>query len=448
MHLQDFYRQVLKAVNVEVGADDRLYTNYGERKPLLVNDQPLYFPSPELLRAGVAPGQFVFHPLSESLVRASESEVFSKLRSLVTYRLTVSISLLVAGYLDLGLNTSRHRSLPPNAHAVLSSVSDVDAKVPAAFAEILTRTDIDSPERLLGLYAKRGGTYRGEKYPQVMMAVFPLYEALEETDDGTVFGVSLRKKDIRILTDVIRYILPGLEDRETYSAPSSNRTTPMFHALLSAFAKIAKQINKLVNLHRDFLEDPSAIEIPMDWLEELDEISQWAGQIPNLPGNEGINPNAARTESIQAAIPAYGNAPAAVPSVPVAPSNEIRRDSDGIDLDDLLRKTRPQMPGYQPMMPQPMQPVQYVTRGGYAVQPPPQQVPYGYPQQYGGYPQQQPQMMQPQAAVPWANTQNGVVVATQTNPPMQQPQAGLTRGGYAIQQPPQMQPMGGAYRPL
>lgn len=457
MQLQDFYRQVLNAVNVEVGADGRLYTDYGERKPLLIDGEPVFFPSPELLRAGVQPGMMVFHPLSESLVRAAESPVFAKLRSLVTYRLTVSVSLLVAGYLDLGGATHRHRSLPMNAHGVLSAVADVDPKVAEAFAEILSRTNIDSSERLLGLYAKRGGTYRGEKYPQVMVATFPLYEALEETDNNTVFGVSLRKKDIRVLTDVLRYVLPGLEDRETYSAPSSNRTAPMFHALLSSFAKIAKQINKLVNLHREFLEDPSAIEIPTEWVSELDDISQWAGQIPSLPGNEGQSPVAPQQQET-APGQAYPQVNAPIQPMVAAPSHTAHKEDS---LEDFLRKTRPQPAGYPPQPmgavpvpygypPQPQagygQPV-YMTRGGYAVQPQmapqPQYPAYGY----GTYAQAQ-QPVAPAANVPWANAQNGQVVATQTNPPMMTT-PGMTRGGYMVQntQPAMGQPMG-AYRTL
>lgn len=125
---------------------------------------------------------------------------------------------------------------------------------------------------------------------------------------------------------LMEYLFPGFEDPDTYSAPSNSPVAPSFHALLKCFAKVAAQLNKIVDIHARHLTNPDQLRIDIDWREAVESLEQYRDMLPVLPGNdgkEGIKTHRARAEKAAAT---------AAPAEELAP---VRREG-GVSVSDFL----------------------------------------------------------------------------------------------------------------
>lgn len=286
MALLELYKAIVKSLNFTVSQEGHLtYVFEGEEYPALIDGKRLTLPTPEILRNGNWDNLVAFHPLSENPLRG-ESPVLKKLKDVINHRLSAVISDLLFQLADLGNDTSRHRSLNPKAAGVLSTMSNIDDKFVDNLRKILSKQANQGPNRLISLYLKRGGTYKGQKYARVAVVAFPILEQIAEESD-TIFGVPVRKKDRQILDAMFKYILPDADVIETYNAPSRSMTTPYLDALLHAFANVATALNSVIHQQRKQLSNEDELRTDLSWLEHVKDLSVYEGLIPALPGNEG-----------------------------------------------------------------------------------------------------------------------------------------------------------------
>ncbi len=287
MELLALYEAILKSLNFSISSEGLLsYCYDGDEIPAVIEGRRLVLPRREVLRAGLGDNLMAFHPLSENPLRG-ESPVLRKLKAVVNHRLAAVISDLLLQFAVLGVDTSRHKLLAPKAAEVLSAMSTVDEKFVDTLKKILAKQQSQGPDQLISIYLKRGGTFRGQKVSRLAVVSFPIMEQLEQQPDK-IFGVKVRPTiDLAVLDGLMRYILPGCDDLETYSAASQSLTAPYFDSLMRAFANVANQLNTIVKLHWKTLQNAEDLLIDTGWIEHFHDLSIYDGAIPALNGNEG-----------------------------------------------------------------------------------------------------------------------------------------------------------------
>ncbi|MNV41327.1 hypothetical protein D3C71_1329610 [compost metagenome] len=301
--------------------------------------------------------------------------------------------------------------------------------------------------KLVTVYLKGAGTFQGQKVNRIAVIRFPILDELDnDADKDMVLGVKVPAKQRKVISGLLRLIVPFGDSPEEYSAGTISRVARFFTAFLQAYHKIATRMNQSINRFAGPLALPlKPIELfPLEWIDEFPSIYN---QIPSLNGNDGgtdevdaeaqvaPQPQQQRqqpqqqvvTPTLQTAMPqiasqfSFNQQPVVPqnqrPASASAPQNQKPKQS----VADLMRGTQPQMPqipayGQQPQMFQQQYPQHQMVN------------------QYGQIVQQQmmPQMNTGgQAQLPWVMQQQQQMAPQ--NPYMQvfhQPQ---------MQQQPQMQ---------
>lgn len=324
MTIAPLYKAILASMGCTVDNEGLVSMDIsGLVVPVTVDGARLAVPTPERLRFGDWSGTVAFHPLSENLVRG-ESPVLRVFKNLMVIRLHTVIHELLHQLTTLGFETHRHSSLSPKAQEFLSALPDVDKKSVEAMLEIIEAAAPDShSNRIVTMFVKRNGQYRGNRYSRVAVVSFPLLEQFEQANNGTVVGVKLRRKDFHNFQNLIQYIFPDALDMDKYSAPSSSMVAPNFDALLQAFLKLARRLNYVVETHREHLEDADSLLIDTSWEDQVGDLSSFNGQIPSLSGNEGdlLEPeNLTKPITATPVTPYVKSEPAPAPAVPSLPT--------------------------------------------------------------------------------------------------------------------------------
>lgn len=298
-----------------------------EPLPWKIGGKRLAIPYKELLREGAfneGAQLIAFQPFSENVV-LDTSPVLESLNNAFLHRLTTVTKDLVIQLSAIAADTSKHPKMKMNAQKVLSAMPDADEAMAKSFAKIMQASTTTGKNQLLSLFVRSSGTYGGEKVHR-LGKFFP--RVASELDDGghEIFGVTLRKKkDVPMFKALLEYLFPGFEDPDTYSAPSNSPVAPSFHALLKCFAKVAGQLNKIVDIHARHLVNPEALRIDIDWRDAIETLDQYRDMLPVLPGNdgkEGIKTHRTRVEKAAVAAPAEEPAP-------------VRREG-GVSVSDFL----------------------------------------------------------------------------------------------------------------
>lgn len=483
MKLNEIYTRILAALRVEPTPEGLLsYVALDGPTPLMVTDpsdpakkRRLALATQEILAAADWDHVVPFHPLSEHLNRGV-SPVMNTLVRTGMIRLTEVISSLIHQLLELAVDQSRHAKVSPAAQGILSALPNVDKKTLTNIMELLARVDMSPDRRLISMYLKRKGVYRGIT-SRLCVVSFPIMDQLTN-DDRKIWGVSLRVKDIEALEALMQFILPNCDNPETYSAPSDSKAAPYFESFLDAYEKVATQLNKVIHVNRKELQMVEQLKTTMHWENLAEDLLAHRSDIPALEGNKGTvlddgqldSPTTPHTPAPQVASPILGAAPAAparapvVPQYPHAPAPQYPPQPSAppppqaapqqeLSLAERLAQRQQVLvapPQYAPQYPpQYGAPPQYPPQ--YGAPPPnyppqyPQQPPYPYPPQAPApYPmQQQPYPThpgypppQPVNAPVWMNNASGsaVVGATPAPPPQYGgvPMAGSVSGGHGL----------------
>lgn len=291
MRLHSLYKSILESLMV-YGDELGLLTHRnfdGQTDPVKVqvegDTKRLVLPSPELLRQGIPQELVAFHPLSE-ISNRGESEVFTKLKTLVSLRLTVTLMDVMVSLAEVAANKKLHSALPPKLHGLLEALPQADAKFVDNLQDVLGGAVAGGRNRLMGIYIKRGGRYMGEKHNRLAVVTFPIFEELEN-EDRKVFGVQLRVKDVAPMRALLELILPGSSVEGNYNAASNSLDAPNFESLMLAYAKIAAKINAIIKTAGKYIEDADKLKIDLQWVGELEDIETLRFEIPALDGNKG-----------------------------------------------------------------------------------------------------------------------------------------------------------------
>lgn len=294
--LRDLYRNILASVNVyeDEGGQGELSIYYGNQEddPIPVTSnrddgavRRLVIPTQRYLKEGDWENYLPFHPLCEHVMRG-ESETIKILKNLVLFRLRVTISELVINLLYIAGNDDIHDKLTPAQSKLLS-----DYKLDQVTDKTIRRARKLFDERLdeiVNIYLHHFETHDGVEYKRLAAVSFPIYRKLVEESGKVVMGVDLgTKRDKGQIANAFRALIENIDEQDAYYFGSKKQIAPNFHALMGAYANLARVLNKFTHKFRKHIPHSESLKIGTDWLDDFDEIEQFKAAIPSLPGNEG-----------------------------------------------------------------------------------------------------------------------------------------------------------------
>lgn len=288
--LLEFYQKILGSLHLEADQNGLISLNLeGTSFPAVVKDmgeRRLTLPTREVLRQGDWSNRVAFHPLAENVYRG-ESPVLKKLKSYVNFRLNTVAMVLIVELAEIAANKDYHSKLSPKQGDILDVLPRATEKTVKAFTKLVSSINTNSPKKLINIYLKHGGKYKGEDCSRLATVAFPVMDEVK-SDDLTVYGVKFpSRKDYESFFALMDFILPENRGTEAYSYGSHSLEAPYFDALMNAYVKVARQLNKITRLFRKHLENPDELLIDVKWEEELKNLSFYRGLIPGLEGNDG-----------------------------------------------------------------------------------------------------------------------------------------------------------------
>lgn len=290
------YKRALESTGTIEDEDGLLYFTYLDednvlqKQPLVVADKPLVLPHKENLVASRLEDVVIFHPLSESVIRG-ESEVLQRLRVLFGVRFKTVVSTLAGWMVDQAIDPKAAKRFSPKQKAFFDILADATTNTATALRKIIEAGFGGDPSySMLSVYLRRtGATYEGQKVTRAAVVSFPFMEAKETKNKKQVWcGVEVSQKDMRMLTALFEYLIPGCEDpREAYNAGSNDTQAPYFDCLIHSFAKLMENLNYIIDLLGDKFEAGKHLRTDLSWVQEFEPLSQYRGQIPPMPYNDG-----------------------------------------------------------------------------------------------------------------------------------------------------------------
>ena len=304
MKLLDLYKDILKmgwmtvnedgliSMSSRLNADDN-----GGSDPVIIDGKRLVMPTQYHLDHPDPKQKVIFHPLSESIL-LGESAVVSKLRRVYSVMINLAILKLIEDLITLGLSVADHKKLSPGQAEILSILKDVDARTQKDMSKMIVnavkKDGVDG--MFFKLYLKKGGTVDGKKYSKAGIATFPFYNEISQ-DKAEHYGVTIRKKDHLMIQKLMEVILPGISEAHHYDRGSNSDIAPYLDALLRTVQAVGSDLNKLSKKFHKFLSHPEMTEVSLDWVEGMDNISEYLSEIRRIPAQLG-NQGSRKTEEI------------------------------------------------------------------------------------------------------------------------------------------------------
>lgn len=288
--LTSFYDTLLKCIGCTIDDETReVFLSYdGEDTPVYVAKKRLIAINSSVIRNGLESNQVAFHPLSESAT-AGMSDIHQWLLQAINVRLNSYFANAAVHIANIVSNPELQGKLKPKEISLFKNITDVDPKLVNSVATVIDQMDItDKSKVLVHVRCKKSGTLAGKSYGRVTYVTFPILEELENgLTDGTVFGKSIRKKDIRAMYHIFReIILNNRTDVQDFSSGNTTTTAPYLSSILTAFYNVLTRLN---SLQRAVGELMKSIGLPCDtsWFPEISNFVELQKAVPQLDGNVG-----------------------------------------------------------------------------------------------------------------------------------------------------------------
>ncbi len=325
MKLITLYKALLELGGMSADRDGfvsgKLPGSTKEASPVTIKGKRLVLPTQKQLTTADWSDRIVFHPLYENVLRG-ESQVIEKLRSLITMRINVCISILGTGLLELASNTDEHSKLNPDQSMFLAKVRMLDKNILEGWAGLCKATDLaDGKQNFVHVFLKRSGVVGGKKHARVGVVNFPVMKAL--VNDETVFSYKLRNKAHReVFKNLLEFIFKDILNDGAYNAGSDSSIAPYTDAMLRAFLNVIAPLNDTIDLFSDIRPELADLRFGVDWVEELDKLEGYHVDIRAIPmqaGNEGTTLVKGVAPAEEAQVPEV-QAPAPTPAPTPTPT--------------------------------------------------------------------------------------------------------------------------------
>lgn len=309
-HPLELYDRVVTGMAWEADAGEIscvVGTDNGEivREPVTIGDKILHMPTKEFLANPDWERYIAFHPLSENPMRG-ESEVQRVMTRYMGANFNTTLAVLMEGLIRVAADTDNHRKLSAAASECLDAVPKADSKSVKDMEKILKLLDkeslrdigkiIDSMgttsrRKLINVYLKRGGTYKGKEHGRVCVVEFPfLSEEVSDDETRSIFGVKLRVNDYKGFRKLFGFIVNTMEpNSEMYNSGTNTMTAPYFTAMLETWFKVAERLNKVIRTYQKYVPELADLKYDTSWKAALEDFTELARLIPPLDGNVGVH---------------------------------------------------------------------------------------------------------------------------------------------------------------
>lgn len=290
--LLTFYQHVLNMLNVHVEEDDALTGSAGQ--PLLIDDRRVYLPTNAVLKS-LTQDMVGFHPLCENVFEGM-SDIVVMLRKLAMCRLSDVVLMSVYSLLKLAVDKAAQATLSASQVEVIAKLADTDEKLIDSIEKLSEHIDVDTPNRIINLALRHSPLDSGADAPKngrSCHVTSPLWDELERTTDATVFGVKFRKKDIPVLKEALKIVLPHIDETTKYSTDSSSPVAPYFVTFLKTVMLMIADTNKITWKFRAWISEVNhgqSLHVPIsdaEFLGAIENIKDIANAVKPLPYNMG-----------------------------------------------------------------------------------------------------------------------------------------------------------------
>lgn len=352
MNLLKLYEEILKTGLMSVDhegmvSQPKSYSaeEDGPVEPTVIDGKRLVIPTKYHIDNPDKQQKIVFHPLSENALQG-ESAVISKLKTMCSVAVNMSIYHLIRNFLNLALSTEEHKKLSPEQSELLSVLKDVDTKTEKDFMKIILQgIKRDGSDGLFfKVFLKRGGSVHGKKYSRVGVVTFPIYEELSK-ENTEHFGITLRKKDQGVLRKLLEYILPRIAEVQGYDAGSDDDNAPYLEALMQSIAGVGGDVNKRINEFEEFIDFPEGLKIKLRWQKAFQDLNDFLPEVRRIPsqygnqGNRKVEENLKDEQNIQSSV--NEAAQQAMHRSEAVKENVVRNDTPVPPWEDNSRNVQP-----------------------------------------------------------------------------------------------------------
>lgn len=297
--LNKLYEAMLKSWGCSFTEEHAVVLNMaGIEAPVKVDGKQVYLPTSENLN-GVTIGKVFFHPACESIM-SKETEVFKVIRKLTSAKIYAVFQPIFAVILNVASKKSG-KTLNGKMLEQLEPFKSVSKNVKQEVNDIIktisiTLDDQGIDSRLINFSLIKGGkTENDETAYYTATPSFPFYtelyravsqnEHLKASDRLSFNGLNVSIQALNIVIALFELALPACIDpsRKKYSSTSPDAARLV--AYLHSYALVASDMNSLIGKFRKEFDSIGIYGIDLDWLTELDEISEIKSLIPALDYN-------------------------------------------------------------------------------------------------------------------------------------------------------------------
>lgn len=286
--LLNFYEHTLVALGCTI-TNDGMVSLESTGEPITLNTgERLVLPTDERLSQLGSSMTVAFHPLSENVI-LGQSNVIRLTRTLVNQAITHKV---LTSMLGIAQAISTGAEMKSTQLTKLAPVSGIDAKTVKSLSKLMQVIDHQSPQRLVNVFLKHGGSIGETAYKRTAFVSWPLYDELVsvcEDNGDSVYGVPMRKKDVQLIRDLFELMIEHASETDYYSEGSNSKAAPYFHALLSAYANVLNDLNKMTWVFRKVIYDAVAEtpHVTTDFIDDFGEGDAYRNIIPSLDQNQG-----------------------------------------------------------------------------------------------------------------------------------------------------------------
>ncbi len=341
------YVGFLKDVGAEIAADNTVsfIMPDGDLAPITIEHRRLVVPTPEMLKTIDSAKHVAFHPMSEMITRG-ESPVQAKLRNMINIKTQFVISSLMIELATLAISDSKDKTSRSEYFPLFEALKDASKKTVDAITNLVRKFEPQGLEnRLINFSSKRNGAIAGKKYRRVTTVTFPIMnEFTAASPADSIYGVKMSKKDKQVIFNLLKFIIPKIDQVDAYSDSSDSLQAPMFISLARAYGNVMRDITDIAWKFKDAISNVDYCIATFDYVPLLDKVSEYEGFIPPLEGNEGVGtlttPSGGVVASIGEILPATAPVQpaltAASPISSVAPS-----PADPNSSNDVMQAPKP-----------------------------------------------------------------------------------------------------------
>ncbi|AEV89508.1 hypothetical protein OBP_071 [Pseudomonas phage OBP] len=297
--LNKLYEAMLKSWGCTLSADAAISLNFsGTVVPVTVEEKQVYLATSENLN-GVTIGKVFFHPACESIM-SKETEIFKVIRKLSTAKIYAvfqpicEVLFAVAGKKSGKTLTGKMMEMLEPFKTVTKAVKQEVLDIIKTISVTIEDQNVDT--RLISFNLMKGGkTENDEPIYYTATPSFPFYtelyrtaaqnEHLKAADRLSFNGLSVSMQAMRVVIALFEIAIPAVIDPARHKYAATTQDAARLTAYLHSYGLVVSDMNSLIGKFRKEFDAIGIYGIDIDWLSELDEISEIKKLIPALDYN-------------------------------------------------------------------------------------------------------------------------------------------------------------------